>query len=90
MFIKSLQVENSRCLKSLRLGLGPLNVLIGPNAAGKSTILDVFAFLDEFLSVRDPVGRRGGYRDLAWDFDVSRRIAIALDVRRVLVGSKAP
>ncbi len=40
--ITSVNVENFRCIESLSLRMSPLTVLVGPNASGKSTLLDVF------------------------------------------------
>ena len=53
-----------RCLRYVRQSLGPFHVLIGPNASGKSTFLDVVAFLadlvreKEGLRPRSPTVRR--------------------------------
>jgi predicted ATPase len=37
--IRSVHIQNFRCLRDVRLELGPLTVLVGPNASGKSAIL---------------------------------------------------
>src|SRR6266852_3771023 len=52
MQVKSLNVSNYRMLKDLRLeDFKALNVLIGPNASGKSTVLQVLDFLLESSSL---------------------------------------
>ena len=40
--IEELSVTNFRCLKKMNLKLQSLNVLIGPNGSGKTTVLDIF------------------------------------------------
>lgn len=68
-----------RCLKYCRQPLGALHVLVGPNASGKTTFLDVVAFLGRLVSdgldaavtertesVRDLIwGRQDGHFELA-------------------------
>lgn len=52
MSIDSLRVRNYRVLKDVSLnGLGPLTVLCGANGSGKSTVIDVFAFLHETFTL---------------------------------------
>jgi predicted ATPase len=41
--IRSVHIQNFRCLRDVRLELGPLTVLVGPNASGKSAILRALA-----------------------------------------------
>jgi predicted ATPase len=58
-----------RSLREETIRLTDLNVFIGTNASGKSTILDALRFLHEGLRERDfsaPVGARGGILHLAW------------------------
>ena len=43
--ITRLQVKNYRSIEEIDLPLSPLTVLVGKNGAGKSTILDVLAFV---------------------------------------------
>jgi hypothetical protein len=42
-----LTVENFRTLTRMDLPLGPLTVLVGPNAVGKSNVLRAFEFLGD-------------------------------------------
>ena len=60
-----------RCLRYVRRRLGPFQVLIGPNASGKSTFLDVVAFLADIVKEKDGVAaavanRAPDLRDLCW------------------------
>ncbi len=49
-----LSVRNYKSLRDVSVRLGPLNVLVGPNASGKSNLLDVIQFLGD--SVREDLG----------------------------------
>ncbi|OEF42255.1 hypothetical protein OAE_15405 [Vibrio cyclitrophicus 1F289] len=59
--LKTVEIENFKSAESLELGLGRVNVFIGENGAGKSTILEALTFAgaavanqlnDTFLEVR--------------------------------------
>lgn len=45
----SFEVEHFRSLRKITLPLGPLNVLVGPNGSGKTTVLEVFRFLADVI-----------------------------------------
>ncbi len=47
--ITRLEARGYKCLADVSVELGPLNVLVGPNASGKSTLLDVLAFISDAL-----------------------------------------
>ena len=70
----------ARCYRSLRdetIELGDLNLFIGANASGKSTILDALRFLHEGVRARDfrgPMFSRGGILNLAWKGEEARQI----------------
>ena len=61
--IKKLKVKNYKSLKDVELELGKFNVLIGPNASGKSNLLDCLAFVSELTedNVYKALEVRGGY-----------------------------
>lgn len=48
--ISRIEALNFRCLRSVYQDLNPFNVLVGPNASGKTTFLDVVAFLGHMVS----------------------------------------
>jgi ABC-type transport system involved in cytochrome c biogenesis ATPase subunit len=95
------QVEtlNYRSLRHIRQPLGPFQVLIGPNASGKSTFLDVVAFLAD--SVRDKEGVSGAVearapdmRDLTWmrhgdAFELAVEAIVPSSMRRQTNGQSA-
>lgn len=47
--IRELWAKNFRNLKDVKIELGPLTVLVGPNASGKSNIVDVLRFVADAL-----------------------------------------
>ena len=48
--ITLIEALNYRCLRYVSRPLGPFHVLVGPNASGKSTFLDVVGFLRDLVS----------------------------------------
>ena len=48
--ISLIETLNFRCLRYVSQPLGPFHVLVGPNASGKTTFLDVVAFLSDLIS----------------------------------------
>ncbi len=73
--ITLIEALNYRSLKYISQPLGPFHVLIGPNASGKSTFLDVVAFLGRLVSdgveaaVRE---RTENFVDLLWKREGTR------------------
>ena len=65
--IRSLKVRNFRALQDVEITeLTPMTVFLGPNGGGKSTVLDVFAFLAECFEfgLRHAWNRRGRAKEL--------------------------
>ena len=48
--ITLVEALNYRCLRYVRRRLKPFHVLVGPNASGKTTFMDVVGFLRDLLS----------------------------------------
>lgn len=61
-------MRSCRTLTDTKLPLGPLTVMVGPNAAGKSNVLHALEFLGDVT--RDGIGpapaERGGFGALAF------------------------
>jgi len=80
--IQLIEVLNFRCLRYIRQPLGRFHVLVGPNATGKTTFLDVVAFLGRLVSdgpeaaIRE---RTQNFQDLAWGRS-GRRLELAIEV----------
>lgn len=66
--ITSIEIKNYKSLRDVTIPLQPLTVLVGPNAAGKSNILDCLAFVADIVreGLRGALGRRGGFSDVVW------------------------
>jgi predicted ATPase len=47
--IRLIEASRYRCLRRIKRRLEPFQILVGPNASGKSTFLDVIAFLRDFV-----------------------------------------
>lgn len=68
--ISLVEAKNFRCLRHVRQPLGPFHVLVGPNASGKTTFLDVVAFLGDVVSegLDAAIERRtSNFQDLIWE-----------------------
>lgn len=83
--ISRIQVLNYGCLRYVDVPLGRFHVLIGPNASGKSTLMDAIKFVSDV--VRDGVDaavqtRTANFADLIWgrpDDPAEQRFEIALE-----------
>lgn len=67
--ISRVQALNYRCLRFIDRPMGPFHVLVGPNASGKSTFLDVIAFLGQLVSdglEQTLASRSRNFEDLVW------------------------
>jgi AAA15 family ATPase/GTPase len=63
--ITRVEALNYRCLKYICRTVNGLNVLVGPNASGKTTFIDVIAFLGDL--VRDGFAYAVKSRTLNWN-----------------------
>ena len=78
-----------RCLRYVRQPLGPVHVLVGPNASGKTTFLDVVAFLGDLVSqgLDEAIrARTQNPQDLLWKrqgagFELAIEAAIPEEIR---------
>jgi predicted ATPase len=63
------EAEGFRCLRHVRQALGPFHVLVGPNASGKTTFLDVVSFASDLVTHGLDVAIRArtqNFEDLVW------------------------
>jgi predicted ATPase len=80
--IRLIEALNYRCLRYVRQPLGDFHVLVGPNASGKTTFLDVVAFLGDLLNmgVEDAIrSRTPDFRDLLFAHQ-GNRIELAVEM----------
>ncbi len=66
MIINNIQITNFKSFKTLNTDLGNFNVLIGPNASGKSNFVQIFAFLRDIANsgLNNAISMQGGVRYL--------------------------
>lgn len=83
---------NFRCLRYVRQKVGRFHVLVGPNASGKTTFLDVIAFLGDLVAegLEQAVYKRTrNFSDLLWQhsgnrFELAVEASIPPEKRRLL------
>ncbi|MGV8096047.1 MAG: AAA family ATPase [Mangrovibacterium sp.] len=67
--ITKIEAANYRCLKRVSQGLSPFQILVGPNASGKTTFLDVITFISDIVNTgldKAIISRSPNYNDLTW------------------------
>ena len=64
-FLEKVHIKNFLSLRNVTLPFKPLTVLVGPNASGKSNILDAFQFLNEIMA-HEPVPPVEEIQDFLW------------------------
>lgn len=91
--IRRLQVLNYRALKYIDIKLSEFQILIGPNASGKSTFLDVITMLKDILNEKELrtviENRASSFYDLLWmkegdKFEIAIELEIPEDLRERL------
>ena len=85
MKLLELKASNYRSIKGATVAFGDLNVFIGANASGKSTVLDALRFFHLGLRERDfreTVEARGGFSNLAWKGGDTQNVAMRLRFQR--------
>jgi predicted ATPase len=62
MAMKKIKISNFKSFKDLEVELGKFNVLIGPNASGKSNFIEVFKFLRDIVNhgLENAISIQGG------------------------------
>ena len=86
--IESLRIQNlfSFGEKEAQVELGPLNILIGPNASGKSNLIETIGLLKGLPSdFAEAVANAGGISDCLWKGAVSpaAKIDVTVNLRKV-------
>lgn len=67
--ISLVEARHYRCLRYVRQHMEPFHILVGPNASGKTTYLDVIAFLGKLVAdgLDAAIGdRTSNFQDLTW------------------------
>ncbi|MGQ9576386.1 MAG: methylation-associated defense system AAA family ATPase MAD3 [Thermoguttaceae bacterium] len=87
--IRLIEALNFRCLRYVRQPLDSFHVLVGPNASGKTTFLDVVAFLGRLVADGPHAAiteRTQTFQDLLWGrtgerFELAIEVAVPDDCR---------
>jgi len=90
--ISLIEALNYRCLRYVHQRLGSFHVLVGPNASGKTSFLDVVAFLHQLVAegLDEAIGSRtANFSDLVWwheedGFELAVEVRIPEASRRLL------
>jgi predicted ATPase len=81
--ISLIETLNYRCLRHVRQVLQRFHVLVGPNASGKTTFLDVMAFLSHLVSsgLEEAISQRtANFTELLWQHE-GDRFELAIEAR---------
>lgn len=80
--LRRIEALGYRCLKYIRQDLLPFQVLVGPNASGKSTFLDVASFVADVVALGPAeavYARAVDVRDLVW-MRQGDRVELAVEI----------
>jgi predicted ATPase len=94
MIVHKVEVLRYKCLRYVSQELRQFQILVGPNASGKSTFLDVLVFLQDILrdGVQEAVRKRArSVRELTWrmeqgGFEFAIELNIPETIRKQLKG----
>jgi predicted ATPase len=75
--LTKISINNYKSLKQIELALNSLTVLVGPNNAGKSNLVDCFRFLYDLVTKREgAIASRGSYHHIVYNADLKEPIII--------------
>ncbi|MEW6359471.1 MAG: ATP-binding protein [Planctomycetota bacterium] len=94
--IRRIEALNYRCLRYTSQPLDDFHVLVGPNASGKTTFLDVVGFLGDLVAVglfEAVFARTRTFQDLIWQrsgdwFELAVELEIPEERKRLLPNGK--
>lgn len=81
--IRLVEARNFRMLRANRVSLTPFQVLVGPNATGKTTFLDVLQFIADVVNhgvAKAVEDRSPSFHDLCYDPTQSVALAVEVEV----------
>jgi len=81
--IRKIKAKSFKSLKNIEVGFEKFNVLIGPNASGKSNFIDIFSFLSEMTlrrDLREILELRGGFERVVFSKEAKFEIEIEISV----------
>jgi len=80
---RSFSIRNFKCLKELDIVLDKLNIVIGPNGSGKTSLVEAFLLLKLILnyikgSIMNPFLQWWGYRNAVWRLNEKLNIELKI------------
>lgn len=96
--ITKIEALNFRCLRYISQPLDSFHILVGPNASGKTTFLDVISFMNKFLSNGLDAAiyeRVANFQDLLWmgqgdKFELAIEAKIPQNITQMLLDYERP
>ena len=64
--LKKIIIENFKSFRNAEIDLKNFNVLVGPNASGKSNFLDAIEFISSNIAFPEIIKEKGGYNTLSF------------------------
>src|SRR5690606_33804236 len=91
MSIKKISLTNYKCFDKVSLSLNNFNVIIGPNASGKSSLIQIFKFLKDFddYGLDNAISLQGGveyFRNINIGHNKNFSLSISVEGRDSLAG----
>jgi predicted ATPase len=85
MRLVEIEIHNYKSLRSVSVQPGPLSVLVGPNAGGKSNFCDALDFIGEMYrwGLELAVARHGGYENICYRHTRRSKSPIRFCVRAI-------
>jgi len=82
--IRLIEAKSYRCLRKVNCCINSFEILVGPNASGKSTFLDVMRFMGDLVSngLEEAIEQRSSnLKDLFWQKEeTSFELAVEIDI----------
>jgi len=81
---KSITIKNFKCLRDVHIPLTKLNIVVGPNSSGKTSIIEALYLFKLVLkhvqgSVPNPFLYWWSYRDVVWSHDEKLNIELGIE-----------
>ncbi|BAB66182.1 AAA family ATPase [Sulfurisphaera tokodaii] len=80
--IRELSIQNFKSLENVKIELGKINVLVGPNGSGKTAIIESLLLIRNLVSKilgMSPFGLWWGYDNVVFSKDLGRNIVIEIN-----------
>lgn len=77
--IRELSIRNFKSLENVKIELGKINVLVGPNGSGKTAIIESLLLLRNLVLGMSPFGPWWGYDNAVFNRDLRRNIVIEIN-----------